>query len=317
MEDVGTQGHDQRAYTYLVGIGVAHSIAPIMHDSVASGLGYRWKFIAQECPTIDVVLQLFRQPFFAGGVVTMPYKIEIMKHLSGLDEHARLLGACNNVYRAANGTLRGTNTDWRGIKGCLESGTISGTGSEGRGKPALLIGAGGASRAAIYVLHQVLGCRPIYVANRDKEEVQTLFKDSEVYGSEIQLVHAESFEQMTSLTSTDGFPYFVVGTVPDFEAKSHAEIEVRKILEHCLARCPEKGVLLDMCFKPRRTRTIKLAESYAWKTVDGTGVIGHQIEEQYRLWCGVADTTPVTSRIKEQAWQVLNRAAENSKTINF
>jgi quinate dehydrogenase len=296
---------DQRAYTYLVGVGVKHSIAPPMHDYIAKSLGYNWKFLAEECPTVEDAMALFRKPSFAGGVVTMPYKTTIMAHLDGLDEHALKLGACNNVYRAADGSLRGTNTDWRGIYGCL-----MGFSDEGKGKPALIIGAGGAARAALYALHDQLNCNPIYVVNRDVGEVQALLKDARVYGDSLSIVHIESVEQARSLSS----PYYIVGTVPDFEPQQPAEIEARNIVELFLSSASEKGVLLDMCFKPRRTRLLKLAEDVPWPTIEGINIIGHQIEEQYRLWCGEDDSRRVD---RFGAWAALRKAAEASSAINF
>jgi quinate dehydrogenase len=311
MEEQRTQ-----KFTYLVGVGVRHSIAPPQHDYVAQSLQLPWKFKAEECPTVDDAMRLFRALDFAGGVVTMPYKITIMSHLDGIDETAKLIGACNNVYRSADGQLRGTNTDWRGIKGCLESGTKSGTGSEGRGKPALLVGAGGAARAAVYALHRELGCNLIYVANRDEDEITALKKDTEVYGNDCEIVYLDTLERARDLVSKHGFPFFVVGTVPDFEPKSERELAAADILKYCLSEAPEKGALLDMCFNPRRTRTIKLAEQMKWSAVEGTHVIGHQIEEQYRLWCGSQESTPITPEIQKGAWKVLLQAADDSKIIN-
>ena len=310
------QAQSGQAFTYLVGAGVTHSVAPTMHDYVAHSLQLPWKFKAEECPTLDDAMRLFRKSDFAGGVVTMPYKITIMSQLDGIDETAKLIGACNNVYKAADGHLRGTNTDWRGIRGCLESCTKSGTGSEGRGKPALLVGAGGAARAAVYALHRELGCNLIYVANRDESEIAALKADTEVYGHACEIVHLDTLERSRDLVSRRGFPFFVVGTVPDFEPQSEVEFAVAEILKYCLSEAPERGVFLDMCFKPRRTRTIKLAEELKWPTVEGTHVIGHQIEEQYRLWCGDQENTPITSQIQAGAWKVLLQAADNSKMIN-
>lgn len=237
----------------------------------------------------------------------MPYKQTIIPHLSGLDKQAELIGAVNNVYITADGKLRGTNTDWEGVKGCL----LSANGAEkGKGKPALVIGAGGASRAAVYALSGDLGCNIIYVINRDEDEVTALLADAQKHGKgKLELVHVTSVLQAQSLPS----PFFVVGTVPDFEPKSESEIEMRKILQ-VLLNTEGRGVLLDMCFKPRRTRTLKLAESLGWSCVEGTGVIGYQIETQWKLWTGedVSSTIP-----KEEAWKVLNKAAEESKAINF
>lgn len=322
--DVIPQDNDQRNSTYLVGIGVSHSIAPPMHNYVSNALGLHWTFTARECATIEDVVTLFRKPTFAGGVVTMPYKIAIMAHLEGLGDHAKLIGACNNVYRASDGTLRGTNTDWRGVKGCLESGTKSGTGLEGMHKPALIIGAGGAARAALYVLHHEFNCRPIYIANRDADEVDALIRDASVYNDKPELLHLSSLDAATQILPSRGYPHFIVGTVPDFEPTSPSELQVRDVIEHCLAHAPEsgneRGVLLDMCFKPRRTRTIKLAQKHGWldtQIVEGISVIGYQIEEQYRLWLDVRKNTPITSAIQQGAWTVLRKAADESTAINF
>jgi quinate dehydrogenase len=248
--------------------------------------------------------------------VTMSYKVSIMQHLDGLDHHAKLLKACNNVYRAKDGTLRGTNTDWRGIKGCLASATASGTCEEGKGRPALLVGAGGASRAAVYVLHHELKCKPIYVVNRDDGEVAALVKDASAYGSDgVDLVHLKTVDAAKESFAQRGAPYYVVGTVPDFAPQTETEIEAAEIIETAFAA--EKGVVLDMCFKPRRTRTLKLAERYGWVGVEGTGVIGHQIHEQYRLWLTDGEgESPITSEIQSGAWKVLNEAAEASTAIN-
>ena len=240
----------------------------------------------------------------------MPYKKTIMPYLDELDPLAITLGACNNVYLTKEGKLRGTNTDWRGIKGCLLSGTRSGK-NEGNGKPALIIGAGGASRAAVYALFAELGCGDLYVVNRDAQEVADLLSDAQAYASssssrQPKLTHITSVSQAESLPA----PYYIVGTVPDFEAKTKEELNARAILKAFLRR-EEKGVLLDMCYKPRNTRIIKLGRENGWNTVDGTGVIGHQIEEQWRLWAGAGENgRPEVP--KENAWQVLKNAAEES-----
>ena len=305
----------ERKYLYLAGVHVTHSIAPPMHNFIASSLSLPWQFISQECPRVEDVLSIFRAPTFAGGVVTMPYKKAIMPLLDELDPLATTLGACNNVYLTPGGKLRGTNTDWRGIKGCLLSKTKD-NGNEGRGYPALIIGAGGASRAAVYALFAELECAEIYVVNRDAQEVADLLLDAKAYTSssssrQPQLIHITSVSQAETLPA----PFYIVGTVPDFEAKTEEEVTARDILKTFLGK-ERKEVLLDMCFKPRNTRILRLGKEEGWRVVDGTGVIGHQIEEQWKLWtnAGVEGRTAVP---KEEAWDVLRKAADESKAINF
>lgn len=255
----------------------------------------------------------------------MPYKQAIMPLLDELDPLATTLGACNNVYLTPENKLRGTNTDWRGIKGCLLEGeSASKKQGRGRGKPALIIGAGGASRAAVYALYAELGCAEIYVVNRDEGEVAALLKDTQAYSSMLStsplssapslpptITHITSLAQASVLFT----PFYIVGTVPDFEAQTPSEILSRDILKSFLDR-EEKGVLLDMCFKPRNTRIMKMGREREWKCVDGTGVIGHQIEEQWRLWVGAGEGGRKVVP-KEEAWRILREAADNSKAINF
>lgn len=193
---------------YLAGVGVTHSVGAPMHNTISQGLNLPWTFSNLECPTIQDVVTTFRRSDFAGGVITMPYKKGIIPHLDYLDDLVIQLGACNNVYLDKEGKLRGTNTDWRGVKGCLLAGS-----SEGRGRPALLVGAGGAARAAVYALFEHLDCITIYLINRDAKEVEDLKTDVQAYlGSgdkKINLVCVTSPAQVASLEPA----YYIVGTV--------------------------------------------------------------------------------------------------------
>jgi quinate dehydrogenase len=244
-----------------------------------------------------------------------------MPLLDELDDLCLRIGACNGVYLVpgpgGERRLRGTNTDWRGIKGCLLGAS---SGAPGGGRPALIIGAGGASRAAVYALGVEMDCSPIYVINRDEQEVRDLVADVAQMvlpagaGPEIEIVHVRSIEKARQLER----PYYIVGTVPDFEPQTTAEKKAREMFKVFLQGSSgpegaEKGVFLDMCFKPRVTQQIKLARRYGWRTVEGTEIIGHQIEEQWRLWTGQV----LTATQQEEAWRVLRRAAEESKAINF
>ncbi|KAG8632119.1 hypothetical protein KVT40_001259 [Elsinoe batatas] len=292
---------------HLVGVGVTHSIAPAMHNFIAESLGLPWKFYSTECPTLNDALALARDPSTAGLVVTMPYKTTVMPELDELDDLAISIGACNNVYYRSGNPRRlcGTNTDWIGIKGCLSEKSNG----DDNDPSALVVGAGGASRAAVYALVSSFNCTVIYILNRDDDEVSALISDSKKLPVVPSIVHVKTLDQAHELQT----PTYIVGTVPDFEPHTATEKLVVSILE-CFLKRQEKGVLLDMCFKPRRTRMIKLAESLDWHTVEGTHVIGYQIEEQWRLWAG---QDRVAKLDRQGAWKVLLKSADESAAINF
>lgn len=297
---------------HLVGVGVTHSIAPEMHNSIAESLCLPWTFHSTECPSLEDLLNLAKKPTTAGLVVTMPYKNSLMEHLDEHDKLATTIGACNNVYFKEGNPRRlcGTNTDWRGVKGCLlEKGDETRRPTASSPASALIVGAGGASRAAVYALTEHLHCPTIYVLNRDEQEVMNLVQDSKRLPTPPRIIHVKSLERARELPS----PYYIVGTVPDLEPTTESELAVVSMLKEFLSN-PIKGVLLDMCFKPRRTRMIQLAEQLGWPCVEGTHVIGYQIEEQWRLWAG---EDHVQNLDKEKAWSVLLNAAEDSKGINL
>ncbi|KAH8728885.1 hypothetical protein GQ44DRAFT_737111 [Phaeosphaeriaceae sp. PMI808] len=265
---------------------------------IAKSLGLPWTFYSTECRTVEDVVALARKPSTAGLVVTMPYKNSVMPLLDELDDLATTIGACNNTY-------------CRGDKiGCLlEKGEESSRPGPSRIATALIVGAGGASRAAAYALSSHLSCPTIYLLNRDDAEVDALVTDTQKIVPTPTIIHVKSLEEASSLDS----PHYIVGTVPDFEPQTEAEKDVAAILKYFLSR-NTKGVLLDMCFKPRRTRMIKLAEELGWRTVEGTHVIGYQIQEQWRLWAGDERAARLDANA---AWKTLLHAAEESTAINF
>lgn len=294
-----------QSVVYLLGAGIGHSVAPPVHNYVASSLGCPWKFEACECSSIDDAVSLIRQPGFAGAIVTMPYKKKIMSYLDRLDDIAVKLGACNNIYIASDGHLCGTNTDWIGVAGCLREGV-----PPKENRPALVIGAGGAARAAIHAIATPFKCSTVYIVNRDDREVSDLKEEVEANYPGLEVIHVETSRHAESLSA----PYYVVGTIPDTEPVSPQEFEVWRTVESFFCRAQETGVLVDMCYKPRRTRLLKLAERSGWKSVEGIAIIGYQLEKQYRLWCG----DEAVSRLPlSEAWKILYEAAERSPAINF
>ncbi|KAJ9602731.1 hypothetical protein H2200_012925 [Cladophialophora chaetospira] len=238
----------------------------------------------------------------------MPYKGIILGRLDEVDELAQSLAACNTVSIGAERRLVGTNVDWCGIAGSLSEGAVGlrlpST------KAALVIGAGGAARAAVYALSSQMGCKEIYVLNRDEQEVLDLQRDvHEGYAAQPALTHVKSMQQAKTLPT----PAYIVGTVPDFEPVTAEEKMLKKLLTVFLDRT-EKGVLLDMCYKPRRTRHLILGQAYKWRTIEGVRVIGHQAERQWRAWAG---DERLESLDRKGMWECLQHSADESTIVNL
>ena len=294
----------QKLEIRLIGIDLAHSLSPALQNFVCHSLGLDWKFIATECPTTEDGTRVLHSSILAGGVVTMPWKAAIIPHLEGgVDDVATMLGAVNVVFFDENGKLKGSNVDWVGIEGALKQGGVE---MQQRNGVAIVIGAGGAARAAVYALIRKFGVEVIYILNRDEEEVELLRRDCErmaKLGSNIDMIHVRSVEQAGEFPT----PSIVVGTVPDFEPSTDGEKAVKDILSSFLARDGDKGVLLDMCYKPRRTRHIQLAEKHGWRTVRGTAVIVHQIEALWQFW---ASDERLQRFDRDGLWKVMEEELE-------
>ncbi|CAM1503525.1 Fc.00g011160.m01.CDS01 [Cosmosporella sp. VM-42] len=271
---------------YIAGGLGENSIGPKVHEYIAKSLRLDWTCVFLRLTSIDEVMEIFQAPDFAGGIVTMPHKRAVIPRLDHYDDIVNILGACNFVYRTPNGQLHGTNTDWVGIYDAI----LAQSPGHVPGRTGMVYGAGGASRAAVYALWTKLNCDKIYAVNRDDGEVAELLADlhrqPNLYLPEI--VHVRHISECTELPS----PYYVVSTVPDFEAVTLQEVEARNILVEFLWKSPElKGLLLDMCYHPPMTRNLKLAMKHRYSIVQGFTVVASQFSCQWKLWTGATIET--------------------------
>jgi quinate dehydrogenase len=303
MGDVGTH----RTRVYMAGAPGGGTIAAPAHNFIAQCLGRSWNMSFLEAKSIEEVVDTFRAPDFAGGIVTMPWKKSIIPHLDHVDDIVSTLGACNHVSVNEDGTLSGTNTDWIGIKNALLGAHTSASSVAGR--RGLIVGAGGAGRAAVYALTN-LGCKDIYVVNRDAGEVQELSNDVQNYerSSRPSIRHVQTVQQAQDLLP----PHYIVGTVPDFEPTTASEIEARRVFVEFLSKDrPDQSAMLDMCYHPLLTRNLRLAQQYGWPTVDGVQVVGHQLKAQWKPWTG----QELDEEQEKAAWAILERSSLSDPTV--
>ncbi|KIW27795.1 uncharacterized protein PV07_07502 [Cladophialophora immunda] len=298
----------QRNRLFIAGAPGGGSIAPATHDFIAQCLKREWTMTFLAASTLQEVSDAFHAPNFAGGIVTMPYKKTIIPCLDHVDDLVDQLGACNHVSVANDGTLKGTNTDWVGVKKALLQGEPAT--DPGRGFKGMVVGAGGASRAAIYALME-LGCKDVYIVNRDVGEVQELVEDVHHYKmpNRPKIVHVQSTQQARELPC----PHWIVSTVPDFEPRTPAELQARSVYLEFLAKKdrPHQALMLDMCYHPLMTRNLRLAKQHGWPIVDGVQVVGHQLKEQWRPWTG----EEINTQEEEIAWRILRNSANSDPTV--
>ena len=267
---------------YLFGTPIAHSMSPTLHNTGFEALGMPHKYELLETQTVaDEIKVAITAANFGGASVTIPFKRDIMPLLDRLSPDAEAIGAVNTVIPVTNGDgsvyLLGENTDWRGI---LHSIRRSLPRSVLKPEAALIIGAGGTSRAAIYALWK-LGVKTIYLYNRTKASAQTLidaFPDANV-----KLIAA------LGRWPDDGpAPTVIISTVPASATTVDPAVVGSILLPKSLFAAPTGGVVVDMAYKPAETPLLVLAKSIGsqWRRVKGLEILLEQGYHQFFLWTG-------------------------------
>ena len=153
----------------VAGNPIRSSLSPIMMNTAFRRETVNAVYLALQATKLTDLLKLVHEIPIQGLSVTMPLKQEIMAHLEHTDPLSAKIGACNTVLRQ-EGKLYGFNTDVAGITGPLEKRLSL------RGAKVLVLGAGGAARAAVFGIHDK-GAE-VFILNRTPETAQKLARQA-------------------------------------------------------------------------------------------------------------------------------------------
>src|SRR5579864_5763815 len=155
----------------VVGDPIAHSLSPAIMNAAFRRENVNAVYLALHAKTLKDLLTCVREIPIHGISVTMPYKEAILTHLDNTDSHTTKIGDCNTVVRAQDGKLYGFNTDAAGIVRPLERRLTTIEGAR-----ILVLGAGGAARAAVFGLKE-RGAE-VYILNRTSGPAQKLARQA-------------------------------------------------------------------------------------------------------------------------------------------
>ena len=232
----------------------------------------------------------------------MPHKLAILPELDDLTAEARAVGACNTVFwkDASRSKLIGTNTD---IVGVRESFYQNVERQVFEGRPGLVLGGGGAARSAVYALVKYMGCKTVYLVNRDAAEVDAVITWCREQGYGDGLIHVSSQAQAEGLEG----PGAIVACIPNYPPATDAEWEARRVFE-CFVRKPHKGAILEMCYHPVVwTQIAEISKNAGWNVILGTEAMIYQGFEQARLWTGREIAELPVSTVKEAVARQLSK----------
>jgi shikimate dehydrogenase len=250
------------AKTVLCGIFLhpaSHTRSPALHNAAYAALGLDAVYLAFDVMPGDLGAAIAgaRAMGMRQLAISIPHKEAVIAHLDRIDETARAIGAVNTVTRV-EGALVGTNTDWVGIARALERETPL------AGKAAVVLGAGGTARAALYALRE-RGARAV-VLNRTPGKAEALVRE---LGAE----RAGSLEEL--------------GTIPHDVLINTTSVGLRSDVSPVAPESLRPGsVVFDAVYEPLETRLLRDARARGAKPVSGKWMLIEQAREQVRLWSG-------------------------------
>ena len=249
----------------LIGWPAAHSRSPLIHHYWLRTLGIEGGYSIEAVPPenfAEFVLHLSRRGF-VGANVTLPHKEHVLA-LTKPDARARAVGAANTLWYEA-GELRSTNTDVEGFVGNLDACAPGWDAAS----DALVLGAGGASRAVVFGLIE-RGIRHVHLANRTVERARAL---AEKFGAN---VHPVAWEAVGDLLPRANL--LVNTTSLGMHGQPALALEI--------GRLPPRAVVADLVYVPLETPLLKAARARGLRTADGLGMLLHQAVRGFELWFG-------------------------------
>lgn len=236
-------------YAEVIGDPIDHSKSPAMHRHWLKQLAIDADYRAVRVPAGETRAYLMGRgadPDWRGCNVTAPLKSEVIAHLSTLGPDARSIGAVNTIIHQGEGELLGVNTDAHGALMVLAG---------VRPQHAVLIGAGGAARAALFAL-KVMQVPQVTVLNRDMRRARAALDDLEVEGRVLPLGSAPSADLLVNATTLG-----MAGNPP---------------VPFDLSALPPAAVVFDMVYAPVETDLLARARARGLATIDGLAMLAEQ-----------------------------------------
>lgn len=250
----------------VMGWPVEHSLSPRLHGWWLKRYGIEGTYVPLAIKPEDLGAALRDLPArgFRGVNLTVPHKEAALEILDHVEPSARRIGAVNTVIVRPDGALEGRNTDVYGFAENLRM-----AGYRPGGRPAVLLGAGGAARAAVAALLD-MGVKEVRIFNRTPERAQKLAAD---FG-----------DAVTVCGCGDGG-----AALRDIELFANATslgLKGQPPLEADLANLPKDALVTDMVYAPLMTDLLKRAQARGNPVLDGLGMLLHQARPAFAAFFG-------------------------------
>jgi 3-dehydroquinate dehydratase / shikimate dehydrogenase len=241
----------------VAGDPIEHSLSPIIMNTALRRENVNGVYLPLHAKTLKDLMRCVREIPLHGLSVTMPYKQSILAHLDNTDAHTTKIGACNTVVRGQDGKLYGFNTDAAGVVRPLEQRLSI------ENAKVLVLGAGGAARAAVFGLKE-RGAE-IWILNRTSVKAQKLARQAKARTIKRADLRKIAFDVIVNATPVG------MGNTRDCPLKDE-EIQAR--------------VVFDMVYDPVETHLLQVARAKGIAVIPGVEMFVQQAARQFEIWTG-------------------------------
>ncbi|KAF1987321.1 shikimate dehydrogenase substrate binding domain-containing protein [Aulographum hederae CBS 113979] len=310
----------------IIGKTTDYSLSPAMHNAAFRACGMPHTYSIQQLSSLKELHAIVEDHSYGGSSVVLPYKVEVIALTHSLSRHARAIGAINtlipvrhlrsdgsipddlSLFEERNRTgpvkaLFGENTDWIGLRACVRRG-LSPANAVGPKTSALVIGAGGMARSAVYALLQ-LGVQNLVIHNRTLENSKKLVTHFQRILSSADGINTPSSVSPLSSIESASVSFEVLETVGDAWPSKFRQptIVVSCIPTHSIGNNPSPnftmpphwmksltgGVILEVAYKSLNTPLLNQVRAEAhrgWVAMDGLDLLPEQGFAQFELFTG-------------------------------
>ena len=262
------------ARAFVTGWPIGHSRSPTIHKHWLAAHGIDGDYLRYPCKVADIeqFISSLRQSDFVGGNVTLPHKETAYAVVEKMDATAKRLGAVNTIW-IENETIFGSNTDGYGFTSNLDEFAPNWCDEKRLQRGALVLGAGGASRAIIDALMQ-RGFAKITIANRTLSRAIEL---RDTFGLPCEALSYEDISDQEKKSS------IVINTTSMGMVGTEQENESPISLDGFR----NDTIINDIVYTPLITPLLHDAKIRGMTVVDGLGMLLHQAVPGFEKWFGV------------------------------
>ena len=269
----------------VVGHPVGHSLSPVIHNAWIEAAGLDAVYLAFAPPEagFEALVNGLRDQVALGLNVTIPFKERAAVLADRRTAAVERAGAANLLVFEPDGGVTADNTDGIGLMGALsEAGGLATL------SPVVVLGAGGAARGAVLSLLDS-GVSAIRLVNRSRERAEAIA----VLDARVMVMGWDEAGD-----ALDGVSAVINATSLGMTGQPPLEL--------ILDRAPPTAVVMDMVYRPLKTRLLKAAERRGHPTADGLSMLIAQARPSFEAFFG--RPPPADLDVRALCEQVLGQA---------